>query len=316
MKRIALIYLLLVSMVLGNENYTTKLFGDINGDIIIKENIYEVHPFASLTKVMTAILVIEEVEKGNISYDDIVSVPREAKKNGGSSINLKEGEKVKLIDLLYATLVHSANDAAFTMAYYISKGNINNFVDNMNKKAKEVGMENTTFCTPNGLPTSMTGKGLDRGTGYDMYKLSLYALKKPKLLEVSSTKSKTILDRKITIYSRNKLLNKMDNVYGLKTGFHDLAGYNISVAFKKENVDYIGILFGGKTASVRDNEMMKSINDFTPPKEANDIYYVKEPVNLYKNQEILFIKDKVSLKNKSGKELYYNKINNAVVIDK
>ena len=315
----SLVILLLLSNILFGADYTSKLLGDTKGNLIIKENIYEVHPFASLTKVMTSVLTVEEAEKGKISYNDIVTVPKDAEKYDGSSINLKAGQRVKLIDLLYATLVHSANDAAFTMAYYVSDGNIDEFVKNMNKKAKELGMLNTTFCTPNGLPTSMTGKGMDRGTAFDMYKLSMFALKKTKIIEVAGTKSIKILDGKMTIYNRNKLLGKVDGVYGLKTGFHDDSMYNISIAFKKEKEDYITILFGGESALVRDNEIIKTIRDFIPPELKDNITYIKEDINLYKNKNTLYSNDEISvIQNliREGRELSNSSFDQPIVIEK
>lgn len=318
MKRFLVILFLLSTMVFGAD-YTSKLLGDTKGNLIIKENINEVHPFASLTKLMTAVLTVEEIEKGNISINDIVTISKEAEKYKGSSVYIKGGQKVKLIDLLYATLVHSANDAAFSLGYYVSKGDIDNFVVNMNKKAKEIGMLNTTYCTPNGLPTSMTGKGMDRGTAYDMYKLSMYAIKKPKLVEVSGTKSIAILNGKMTIYNRNKLIGKVEGVYGLKTGFHDDSMYNISVVFKKDKVDYITILFGGKNAVFRDAEMTKTINEFVPSALKENITYINDDINLYKKRNTIYSNDEISVITniiKEGKELNNGSFDKPIVIDR
>lgn len=332
MKRLIIGILLFGNIIFGAD-YTSKLLGDINGNLIIKENIYEIHPFASLTKVMTAVLVVEEIEKGKIDYNDIITVPKDALKNKGSSVFLKQGQKVKLIDLLYATLVHSANDAAYTLAYYVSKGNIDKFVEAMNKKAKSIGMTDTVFCTPNGLPTSMTGKGMDRGTAYDMYKLSMVALKKSKIVEVAGTKKIAILDKKMTITNRNQLIGK-DGVYGLKTGFHDLSKYNISVAFKKDKENYVIILFGGNTLSSRDSEIKKTIEEFVPPILMDNVTYINESVNLYKNNnttntpaeeklnkqiEILYKTDEISIiKNiiNDRKELNNSSFDSPIIIEK
>lgn len=316
MKKILILAIVLSNLLFANE-YKAKLLGDTNGNLIIKENIQEIHPFASLTKLMTAVLVIEEVEKGKITYDSIVTVPKEALKYKGSTIALTSGQKVKLNDLLYATLVHSANDAAFTMAYFISKGNVEKFVENMNKKARELGMLNTTYCTPHGLPTSMTGLDLDKGTAFDIYKLSLYAMKKPKLMEVVGTKSVKILDGKKTIQNRNTLVGKVEGVTGLKTGYHDESMYNISISFTKDKQDYVAVLFGGKNSAVRDGEMTKTITAFIPP-EKKIITVIKEDVNLYKNKNITYSGDEVSvILNflREGKELNNNTFDKAIVIE-
>lgn len=331
MKRLFIGILLLGNVILGAD-YTSKLLGDINGNLIIKENINEIHPFASLTKIMTSILVVEEVEKGKIGYEDIITVPKGALENKGSSVYLKEGQKVKLIDLLYATLVHSANDAAYTMAYYVSKGNVEEFVKNMNKKAKLLGMTDTVFCTPNGLPTNMTGKGLDRGTAIDMYKMSMFALKKSKIVEVAGTQKISIFDKKKTIINRNQLIGK-NGVYGLKTGFHDLSKYNISVAFKKEKENYVVILFGGKTLASRDSEIKKTIEEFMPPTFKDNVTYINESINLYnknansspkeekldKDIDVLYKTDEISImKNiiNDRKELNNNSFDSPIIIEK
>ena len=203
----------------------------------------------------------------------------------------------------------------------------------MNKKDKSIGMTDTVFCKPNGLPTSMTGKGMDRGTAYDMYKLSMVALKKSKIVEVAGTKKIAILDKKMTITNRNQLIGK-DGVYGLKTGFHDLSKYNISVAFKKDKENYVIILFGGNTLSSRDSEIKKTIEEFVPPILMDNVTYINESVNLYKNNnttntpaeeklnkqiEILYKTDEISIiKNiiNDRKELNNSSFDSPIIIEK
>lgn len=317
MKKILVLIIVLSNIVFASD-YKAKLLGNTKGDLIVKENIQEIHPFASLTKLMTAVLVIEEVDKGNFSYDNIVTVPKEALKYKGSTINLATGQKVKLNDLLYATLVHSANDAAYTMAHFVSKGNVEKFVDNMNKKAKEIGMLNTTYFTPHGLPTSMTGLDLDRGTAFDIYKLSLYAMKKPKLMEVVGTKSIKIIDGKRTIQNRNSLVGKVEGVTGLKTGYHDDSMYNISISFTKDKEDYVAVLFGGKNATIRDGEMTKTIKTFVPPQKKDVATYIKEDINLYKNKSLIYFGDEASVIInflREGKELNNNAFDKVIVIE-
>lgn len=280
MKKLLLAFFLIANLIFS-ANYTSKIVGDANGNIYIKENVNEVHPFASLTKMMTSIIVIESIEKGKINYDDFVKVPKEATLNKGSTVDLKKDQLISVRDLLYATLVHSANDAAYTLAYYLSKGNIPNFVTTMNKKAKEIGMKSTTFCTPNGLPTSMTGKGMDRGTALDMYKLSAYVAKNQKFIEIASTQHTSIMGGKTSFDNRNTLLGTVPGVIGLKTGFHDDAKYNMAVAFNKEGKLYLAVLFGGNSMKIRDSEMKRTVLDFSPKMDEEKIIYVEEPVNTY-----------------------------------
>lgn len=316
MKRALIVFVIICNILFGS-GYKAKLLGDSKGNLIIKENILEVHSFASLTKVMTGILVIEEVEKGNISYNDIVTVPRDAQKYKGSTVYLVGGQRVKVIDLLYATLVHSANDAAFTLAHYVSKGEVDKFIENMNKKAKEIGMQNTTYFTPHGLPTSMTGLDLDKGTAFDIYKLSLYSMQMPKLMEIVGTRSTKILDGKRTIQNRNNLIGKVEGVKGLKTGYHNDSMYNISVIFEKNLENYVAILFGGRSVNFRDDEITKTLREFTPP--VKDVAsYIREDININKNRNVFYIGDKASvILNflREGKELNNNSFDKAIVIE-
>jgi len=123
----------------------------------------------------------------------------------------------------------------------------------------------------------------------------------------------------MTIYNRNKLLGKVDGVYGLKTGFHDDSMYNISIAFKKDSGDYITILFGGKSALVRDNEMIKTIKEFTPTELKDNITYIKEDINLYKNKNDIYSNDEISvIQNliREGRELSNSSFDRPIVIEK
>ncbi len=256
MKKI-LIMILLTGTLLGvNSEYKSIILSDNEGNIIYEENGNYIHPLASITKLMSAVITFEAVEKGQVSLEDMIPISKDAALRGGSRIELYWGSRVKLRDLLEASLIHSANNATYAIAEYIC-GDYERFVDKMNEKADELGMVNTKFYTPAGLPTSMTGKNMDKGTARDIVRLSLYALKNKELKKIVAKKRTVINNSKenLIIYNRNKFLKKIEGVNGLKTGHHEEAGYNISVSFNYNNNDYVAIIFGSPSEKIRDKNM-------------------------------------------------------------
>ena len=154
-----------------------------DGKILKKEYENKIHPIASLTKVMNIIVALDQIDKGNANLEDRVCFTSENANIGGSWLNVKSGDCFMLRDLIRAEIIYSANNAAYLVANHIGKGNIDNFSKLMNEKAKELGMNNTTFYTPAGLPTSMTGKGMDISTAYDLYLLGKKAIEDERIRE-------------------------------------------------------------------------------------------------------------------------------------
>lgn len=265
-----LIFIFLISIfnIRGNSDYVAMLIGDGKGNIIYEENMYLLHPFASVTKLMTGLIVIEEVEKGNFSLDEQVLIRPQSALMGGSRVELYWGSYMTLRDLLYASLMHSANNATYALAEHIG-GSINKFVEKMNAKAKELNMKDTIYYTPAGLPPSMNGgSGTDVGTVEDIYKLSVYALKNKSLMSIVGRKT-YIIDNskeKVRIFNRNPLFEMFDNITGLKTGHHTDAGYNMTLSFKENNKDYIIVLFGAETEDIRKSELASIVNNFSEEK--------------------------------------------------
>jgi|GEM_PF-5902654 len=265
-----LIFIFLISIfnIRGNSDYVAMLIGDGKGNIIYEENMYLLHPFASVTKLMTGLIVIEEVEKGNFSLDEQVLIRPQSALMGGSRVELYWGSYMTLRDLLYASLMHSANNATYALAEHIG-GSINKFVEKMNAKAKELNMKDTIYYTPAGLPPSMNGgSGTDVGTVEDIYKLSVYALKNKLLMDIVGRKT-YIIDNskeKVRIFNRNPLFEMFDNITGLKTGHHTDAGYNMTLSFKENNKDYIIVLFGAETEEIRKSELASIVNNFSEEK--------------------------------------------------
>lgn len=239
-----------------------KYIGTKNGKVLKKENEKVKHPIASLTKVMNVLVTLDEIDKGNAKLEDKVCFSKENTNIGGSWLNTKEGECFILRDLLRVELIYSANNAAYLVAKHIGKGNIDTFVDLMNKMAKKIGMNDTTFYTPAGLPTNMTNKEMDISTAYDMYLLGKKALSDDRIREWASEEQFIAINSKgeqVVYNNRNKLLGS-HGIYGLKTGFHNKAGYNIIVLSRLGNIEVISVTLGNVSEKSRIDDQL---NEFS-----------------------------------------------------
>ena len=186
------------------------------GRVLYSKNADDPLAMASTTKIMTAIIAIEN---GNL--EDTVKVSKNATKAPPVKINLKENEEIKLKDLLYALMLQSSNDAAVAIAEHIS-GSVEIFCDNMTKKAKELGAKDTVFRTPNGLDS------LDHhSTAYDMAVITRYALNNKQFMDIINKKQvsfKTNMSN-YDIINKNRLLSEYEGANGVKTGYTGKAGH-------------------------------------------------------------------------------------------
>ncbi len=245
--------------------YKAILLGDDKGKIYYSENADMIHPLASVTKVMTIMVVFDEIEKGRVKLTDKVKISTKVASIGGSRIYMKRGDIFTLEDLIKATAIYSANNAAYAIAEYVSNGDIDSFIKKMNKKAKDIGAEGELeFHTPNGLPPHMTKKGMDIGTAKGIYKMSIAAEKYKKYMEIASMKNEEIgngQDGKIKLRNRNHLLGK-EGVYGIKTGNHSKAGYNITVVSDKDGAKIFTVVLGSPTYKIRDKSVLEEMEKF------------------------------------------------------
>lgn len=245
--------------------YKAILLGDDKGKIYYSENADMIHPLASVTKVMTIMVVFDEIEKGRVKLTDKVKISTKVASIGGSRIYMKRGDIFTLEDLIKATAIYSANNAAYAIAEYVSNVDIDSFIKKMNKKAKDIGAEGELeFHTPNGLPPHMTKKGMDIGTAKGIYKMSIAAEKYKKYMEIASMKNEEIgngQDGKIKLRNRNHLLGK-EGVYGIKTGNHSKAGYNITVVSDKDGAKIFTVVLGSPTYKIRDKSVLEEMEKF------------------------------------------------------
>lgn len=220
------------------------------GNIVAESNSEERLPPASLTKMMSSYLVVDEIEKGRITEDAMVNISVKAWKMGGSRMYVKEGTQVSVIDLLRGVIIQSGNDATVALAEYVS-GNEDAFVDVMNQKAAQLGMVNTHFENSTGWPAEghlTTAKDLavlaraiinDHPTHYPLYA------------------EKYFFYNNIRQPNRNLLLNRDETVDGLKTGHTEEAGYCLVASSKRENTRFIAVVMGTASESARAAETQK-----------------------------------------------------------
>lgn len=205
---------------------------------------------ASTTKIMTILVVLDHCK-----LTDVVTIDKKAAGTGGSTLGLNEGDKVTVNDLLYGLMLRSGNDAAVALAIHTA-GSIAKFAELMNNKAKELGLKNTHFVTPHGLDDEE-----HYTTAYELAKLTDYALKNEKVLEIVKTKTTTINinGNNRQINNTNELLGSVEGVYGVKTGFTNNAGRCLVTAVKRGEMDLIIVVIGADTRKDRAKDSMKLI---------------------------------------------------------
>ena len=210
----------------------------------------EQRKMASTTKIMTAIVVLE-----NANLSDIVTISKKAANTGGSVIGIKTGDKISVCDLLYGLLLVSGNDTAVALAEHVG-GSVEGFADMMNKKAAELGLTNTHYVTPHGLDDDN-----HYTTAYELAILTDYALNNKTFYNYVATKSYTININGYpkTLRNTNELLGNLDGVYGVKTGFTNGANRCLVTSCKRGNLDIICIVLGADSKKFRTQDSIKLI---------------------------------------------------------
>lgn len=224
------------------------------GEVYYEQNADSAIAPASITKLLTLYLVREAMAQGKLSPKTLIPVSAKAVNTGGSRMELKKGEKVALEDLIKGISVVSANNACVAVAEYMTKGDTAKFVAQMNAKAQKLGMTKSTFKNPNGLPA----KG-QLSTARDLAKLSMSYLRKfPESLPVHSMTSFTY--HGATRRNANSLLRTYDGVDGLKTGFVNASGFNITVTAKRGKTRLLAVVLGADNPVIRQVETAKLLD--------------------------------------------------------
>jgi len=228
-----------------------------SGRILYAQNENEALPPASVTKVMTMLLCMEEIDSGRLSLSDTVTASAYATSMGGSQIYLKEGETMSVEDMLKSVVIASANDAAVALAEHIC-GSEEAFVARMNERAAELGMKNTNFENTNGLDDSTENHTT---SALDIALMSRELMKHEKIFEYSSTWMDTIRNGEFGLTNTNRLIRFYKGATGLKTGSTSKAGFCISATAERDGVQLIAVIMGAESRDVR-NDCARSLFDY------------------------------------------------------
>ena len=209
---------------------------------------------ASVLKLMDLLIILEKVEQNQLSLQDQVPVSAKASHIGGSRVWLAEKESFTVNEMLYALMIQSANDAAVALAEKVS-GSTDAFLDLMNQRAKQLGMNNTVFHSVHGLPPGK-GQEHDVTTARDLSILCREVLKHPDALRYTSTRERpfrpNVTGKTVIMRSHNHLLGHLEGCDGLKTGYITASGYSIAVTAARHGQRVIVIVFDSTTLKVRD----------------------------------------------------------------
>ena len=216
------------------------------GQVLYAQNEHEQLEPASVTKVMTILLVMEAIDSGALSYDDMVTTSAYAASMGGSQVYLKENEQMSVRDLLKAVCVASGNDAAVALGEHLA-GSMEAFVEKMNRRAEELGMADTHFVNCTGLPA--------QGHVTSAYDIALMSrelvLRHPDVRQFTTIWMDSLRDGAFTLSNTNRLVRYYEGTTGLKTGSTDAAGYCLSATAERDGMELIAVILKAPTSDQR-----------------------------------------------------------------
>ena len=242
---------------LANSARSAILIEQSTGQILFEKNSHEKIPPASMTKMMSLLLIMESIDNGKIKLTDKVTVSKNASSMGGSQILLEEGEEMSVDDLLKGVSIASGNDAVVALAEYVG-GSEENFVKMMNSKASELCLNDTKFQNCHGLDSEG-----HYSSAYDMAMIARELLNYKDILKYTSiyeTYLRENTDRKIWLVNTNKLVRFKSGVDGLKTGYTKEAGYCLTATMNKENMRVIATVMGEDTIDNRNSEVSSMLD--------------------------------------------------------
>ncbi len=227
------------------------------GKVLFEKNADEKLVPASMTKMMSMLLIIENIENGVLKWDQQITVSENASSMGGSQILLETGEKMSVEDLFKGVAIASGNDAVVALGEAIA-GTESGFVDMMNKRAKGLNLKNTNFKTPHGLDTAN-----HYSSARDMSIIARELVKHSKVLKYTSVYEDYLrenTDRKIWLVNTNRLVRFYDGVDGLKTGYTEEAGYCLTATAKKDGMRIIAVVMGEPDSKTRNKEISEMLD--------------------------------------------------------
>ncbi len=270
MKRIFLILLILTLLLpvlpragavdLEVAGKSAVLMDAATGTVLYEKNAHEPLAPASVTKVMTMLLIMEAIDSGKIGWEDMVTASETAAAKGGSQIYLKVGETMSVSDMVKSIAVSSANDCACAMAEHLA-GSEGAFVDAMNARAKELGMEDTNFVNCTGLDDDPDAAN-HKTSAYDIALMSRELLTMhPDIKKYTTIWMDTVRNGAFGLSNTNKLIRFYSGATGLKTGFTSTAGYCLSATAERDGMELIAVVMGSPTSKER-NAACKQLLDY------------------------------------------------------
>ena len=273
------------------------------GEIIFSKNPHEKLEPASLTKMMSMLLIVEAIDKSVLSWNQVVTVSAHASSMGGSQILLETNERMTVEDLFKGIAIASGNDAVVALAEKIA-GTEENFVSLMNKRAKELGLTNTVFKNSHGLTTEG-----HYTTANDLAKIALELVKHEEIFKYTSLYESYLREntnRRLWLVNTNKLVRFYDGVDGLKTGFTKTAGYCLVATAKKNNMRILAIVLDEPSSELRNKEASEmldyayaqyelgtAINTDKVLKKAKVEKGYKDEVEIVPSKKVTFLKNKM-----------------------
>jgi D-alanyl-D-alanine carboxypeptidase (penicillin-binding protein 5/6) len=230
-----------------------------SGRVLFEENAHVPLPTASMAKMMTCIIAMEQIQSGQLKLDTPVTTSARASKMGGSQIFAREGQVFPMQTLLAATMIRSANDTAEMIAEKIG-GSAEAFADLMNDKARQLGLKETTFYDPHGLPNSQDPKRIDVSSAHDLAVMGMELMKYPLMREYAKTPWMPFTNASYTsgLTNPNHMINPKSKDYygdstGIKTGYSGPAGYCITASAKRGDLELIAVVMGARAPSGPDS---------------------------------------------------------------
>ena len=219
------------------------------GTVIYEQNADEHRYIASVTKIKTMLIIMEKIDSGELSLDDVVTGSKNAKSYGGSTMYLDEGEQFTVDDMLKGIAIVSANDGCVAMAEHIA-GSTDAFVDMMNERAKELGMNATLFANCNGLDDTLEPTQA-YSTARDVAKMSVELIKHKEIFNYTTVKEDSLRDGKFQLKNTNGLIDNYQGATGLKTGYTSKAGYCLSATANRDGLEFVAVVLGSSTKTGR-----------------------------------------------------------------
>ncbi|MBM7569765.1 D-alanyl-D-alanine carboxypeptidase family protein [Aquibacillus albus] len=291
---------------LAENSQSALLLEKDTGKILFEKNAHEQLPPASMTKIMTLVLIMEALDDGKIKLDEKVRISEHAASMGGSQIFLEAGEEMTVKDLLKGVAVASGNDASVALAERIA-GSEEAFVNMMNQKVKELGLENTNFENTTGLPSDN-----HYSTAYDMGLMAKELLKHEEITDYTSIYDDYLrkgTEDEFWLVNTNKLVKFYDGVDGLKTGYTREAKYCLTATALKDGMRTIAVVMGADTTKKRNSDVTQMLDFAYSQYGTKQLFESKQPVSKLemikadKDNIDVVTEDSVSVVYKKGEEL-------------